>query len=48
MDGMPLGVQLVGRRWNDHALLDAVEWLAAQGLLGDAPVAQQSAAALAA
>jgi Asp-tRNA(Asn)/Glu-tRNA(Gln) amidotransferase A subunit family amidase len=48
MDGMPLGVQLVGRRWNDHALLDAVEWLAAQRLLGDAPVAEPSAAALAA
>jgi Asp-tRNA(Asn)/Glu-tRNA(Gln) amidotransferase A subunit family amidase len=48
MDGMPLGVQLVGRRWNDHALLDVVEWLAAQGVLDDASVAEPSAAALAA
>jgi Asp-tRNA(Asn)/Glu-tRNA(Gln) amidotransferase A subunit family amidase len=44
IDGMPLGVQLVGRRWNDHALLDVVEWLAAQGLLGDARVAEPSIA----
>src|SRR5919198_4771048 len=48
MDGMPLGVQLVGRRWNDHALLDVVEWLAAQDLLGDSAGAEPSAAALAA
>jgi Asp-tRNA(Asn)/Glu-tRNA(Gln) amidotransferase A subunit family amidase len=43
-DGMPLGVQVVGRRWNDHALLDVVEWLAERGLLPEAPVADAGAA----
>ncbi len=38
-DGMPLGLQLVGRRWHDHRLLDAVDWLTAHRLLPAAPVA---------
>ena len=36
---MPLGLQVVGRRWNDHALLDVVDWLARHGLAPEAPIA---------
>lgn len=46
-DGMPLGAQLVGRRWHDHALLDVADWLTGRGLLGPAPIAHVPVAAAA-
>jgi amidase len=33
-NGMPVGVQLVGKRWQDHALLEAAQWtMEAHGLV---------------
>ena len=41
---MPLGLQVVGRRWHDHALLDVVDWLAERGLAPRAPVVEPAEA----
>jgi Asp-tRNA(Asn)/Glu-tRNA(Gln) amidotransferase A subunit family amidase len=43
-NGMPLGLQVVGRRWHDHALLDVVDWLAERGLAPRAPVVEPAEA----
>jgi Asp-tRNA(Asn)/Glu-tRNA(Gln) amidotransferase A subunit family amidase len=45
-DGLPLGLQLVGRRWHDHALLDVVDWLAVRGMAPTVPIVGIDASAL--